>query len=161
MEEPDRLQSMGSWRVGHDWVTPLSLFTFMHWRRKWQPTPMFLPGESQERGSLVGCRLWGRRVRHDWRDLAAAAAAAYNLRILNLILIKRIEIVQKEIELFVILQENFTQCSWEMFEISTEASIQKSFDNLFLVYTKKTLNKLSYVTVLKCNLILSLIGFSK
>ena len=37
----------------------LSLFTFMHWRRKWQPTPVFLPGESQGRGSLVGCRLWG------------------------------------------------------------------------------------------------------
>ena len=37
-----------------------SLSTFMHWRRKWQPTPVFLPGESQGRGSLVGCRLWGR-----------------------------------------------------------------------------------------------------
>ena len=37
-----------------------SLFTFMHWRRKWQPTPVFLPGESQGRGSLVGCCLWGR-----------------------------------------------------------------------------------------------------
>ena len=35
-------------------------FTFMHWRRQWQPTPVFLPGESQGRGSLVGCRLWGR-----------------------------------------------------------------------------------------------------
>ena len=45
----------------------------MHWRRKWQPTPVFLPGESQGRGSLVGCRLWGHRVRHDWSDLAAAA----------------------------------------------------------------------------------------
>ena len=32
----------------------------MHWRRKWQPTPVFLLGESQGRGSLVGCRLWGR-----------------------------------------------------------------------------------------------------
>ena len=60
MEEPGRLQSMGSLRVGHDRVTSLSLFTFMHWRRKWQPTPMFLPGESQGRGSLVGCHLWGR-----------------------------------------------------------------------------------------------------
>ena len=60
MEEPGRLQSMGSRRVGHDLVTSLSLFTFMHWRRKWQPTPVFLPGESQGRGSLVGCRLWGR-----------------------------------------------------------------------------------------------------
>ena len=37
----------------------LSCFTFMHWRRKWQPTPVFLPGESQGQGSLVGCRLWG------------------------------------------------------------------------------------------------------
>jgi len=32
----------------------------MHWRRKWQPTPVFLPGESQGEGSLVGCHLWGR-----------------------------------------------------------------------------------------------------
>ena len=60
MEEPGRLQSMGSLRVGHDWATSLSLFTFMHWRRKWQPTPVFLPGESQRWGSLVGCRLRGR-----------------------------------------------------------------------------------------------------
>ena len=51
MEEPGRLQSMGSLRVGHDWATSLSLFTFMHWRRKWQPTPVFLPGESQGRGA--------------------------------------------------------------------------------------------------------------
>ena len=68
MEEPGRLQSIGSLRVGHDWETSLSLFTFMHWRRRWQPTPVFLPGESQGRGSLVGCRLWGHRVRHDWSD---------------------------------------------------------------------------------------------
>ena len=58
MGEPGGLQSMGSWRVRHDWVTSLSLFTFTHWRRKWQPTPVFLPGESQGWGSLVGCRLW-------------------------------------------------------------------------------------------------------
>ena len=57
--EPGRLQSMGSLRVGHDRATSLSLFTFTHWRRKWQPTPMFLPGEFLGRGSLVGCRLWG------------------------------------------------------------------------------------------------------
>ena len=49
-EEPGRRQSMGSLRVGHDWATSLSLFTFMLWRRKWQPTPVFLPGESQGRG---------------------------------------------------------------------------------------------------------------
>ena len=53
---------MGSLRVRHDWVISLSLFTFMHWRRKWQPTPVFLPWESQGRGSLG----------HDWSNLAAA-----------------------------------------------------------------------------------------
>ena len=60
MEEPGRLQSIGSLRVGHGWAASLSLFTFMHWRRKWQPTAVFLPGESQGQGSLVGCCLWGR-----------------------------------------------------------------------------------------------------
>ena len=47
MEEPGGLQSMGSLGVGHNWVTSLSLSTFMHWRRKWQPTPVFLSGEPQ------------------------------------------------------------------------------------------------------------------
>ena len=59
MEQPGRLQSMGSLRVRRDWATSLSLLTFTQWRRKWQPTPVFLPGESQGRGSLMGCRLWG------------------------------------------------------------------------------------------------------
>ena len=56
MEEPGGLQSTGLRRVGHDWATSLSLFTFMHWRRKWQPTPVSLPGESQVQGSLVGAQ---------------------------------------------------------------------------------------------------------
>ena len=73
-EEPGRLQSMGPLRVGHDWATSLSLFAFMHWRRKRQPTPVFLPGESQRRGSLGGLLSMGsHRIRHDWSDLAAAA----------------------------------------------------------------------------------------
>ena len=79
MEEPGRLQSMGLLRVRHYRATSLSLFTFMHWRRKWQPTPatslslfmfmhwrrkwqptpVFLPGESQGRARLVGFHLWG------------------------------------------------------------------------------------------------------
>ena len=56
----------GAWRAAVHGVaksqTLLSdfTFTFMHWRRKWQPTPVFLPGESQGQRSLVGCRLWGR-----------------------------------------------------------------------------------------------------
>ena len=59
-EEPDGLQSRGLLKVGHNSATSLSLFTFMNWRRKWQPTPVFLPGESQGWGNLVGCCLWGR-----------------------------------------------------------------------------------------------------
>ena len=52
------LKDGGAWcaavlRVGHDGAT--SLFSFMYWRKKWQPTPVFLPGESQGRRSLVGC----------------------------------------------------------------------------------------------------------
>ena len=54
MEEPGRLQSTGSLGIGHDFN-----FTFMYWRRKQQPTPIFLPRESQGRESRVGCRLWG------------------------------------------------------------------------------------------------------
>ena len=73
-EEPGRLQSMGSGREESDMTaTSLSLFPFMHWRRKWQPTPVFLPGESQGQRSLVGCYLWGsHRVGYDCSDLAAA-----------------------------------------------------------------------------------------
>ena len=69
-EEPGRLQSMESLRVGQDWATSLSLFTFMHWRRTWQPTPVFLPGKSQGRGLLS---MGLHRVGYDWSDLAAAA----------------------------------------------------------------------------------------
>ena len=59
MEETGRLQSMGSLRVGHNRAASLSLFTFMRRRRKWQPTPVFLPGESQGQRYLVGCCVWG------------------------------------------------------------------------------------------------------
>ena len=79
MEEPGRLQSMGLQRVGHDWATSLSLFTFMHWRRKWQPTSVLawrIPGTVEPRYlPSVG----SHRVGHDWSDLAAAAAAAFKI----------------------------------------------------------------------------------
>ena len=121
-EEPGRLQSMVSLRVGHDWVTSLSLFTFMHWRRKWHPSPYWclawdhgwrnlvgyvhgvtkswtrlsdftftfhfhaLEKEMGTHSSVLAWRIPGtgepggllsmgsHRVRHDWSDLAAAAA---------------------------------------------------------------------------------------
>ena len=62
----------GRW-VGHNWVTLLSLFTFIHWKRKWQPTPVFLPGKSQGWRSLVGCHLWSR-TESDRTEAAAGAA---------------------------------------------------------------------------------------
>ena len=95
-----RQQSMGLQRVGQDWATSLSLFTFVHWRRKWQPTPVVLPGESQVWGSLVGCRLWGCRVGHDWSDLAVAAVATtYTL---------------SHIQLFFFLFFSFIFISWRL-----------------------------------------------
>ena len=54
IEEPGRLQSMGSKRVGHNWSDlPCN-------RRQWHPTPVLLPGKSHGRRSLVGCSPWGR-----------------------------------------------------------------------------------------------------
>ena len=82
-EEPGRLQSMRSLRVRHDWATSLSLFTFMRWRRKWQPTPVFLLGESQGPGEPGGLPSMGsHRVGHYWSNLAAAAAKAYDAEVL-------------------------------------------------------------------------------
>ena len=82
MEEPGRLQSMGSLRVGNNWATSLSLFTFMHWRRKWQPTPIFLPGESQGQGSLVGCRLWGHAESDTTERLSSSSSFFWKKKIL-------------------------------------------------------------------------------
>jgi len=77
-EEPGRLQSMGSLRVGHDWATSLLLFTFLHWRRKWQPTPVFFPGEILGTGEPGGLPSMGlHRVRHDWSDLATVPLLPY------------------------------------------------------------------------------------
>ena len=73
MEEPGRLQSMGSWRVRHNWATSLSLFTFLHWRRKWQPAPVFLPGKSQGQWSLMGCR---HGVAQSWTRLKRLSSSS-------------------------------------------------------------------------------------
>ena len=75
-EEPHRLQSMGSLRVRHDWATSLSIFTFMHWRRKWQPTPVFLPGESQGQRSLVGFRLLVTQSRTQLTRLSSSSSSS-------------------------------------------------------------------------------------
>ena len=76
VEETNRLQSMGSLTVGHDWETSLSLSTFMNWRRKWQSTPVLawrIPGTAEPSGLPS---MGSHRIGHDWSDLAAAATAA-------------------------------------------------------------------------------------
>ena len=60
-------------------MSSLSLFTFMPWRRQWQPTPVFLPGESQGRGSLVGCRLWGR-TESDMTEVTSSSSSNLDKR---------------------------------------------------------------------------------
>ena len=89
MKEPGRLQSMGSLRVRHDWATSLSLFTFMHWRRKWQPTPVFLPGESQGRGAWWAA-VYG--VVQSWtrlKQLSSSSSSIFYLSSLVLIFSER------------------------------------------------------------------------
>ena len=80
-EETGRLQSMGSLRVGHNWATSLSLFTFMHWRRKWQPIPVFLPENPRDGGPWGLPSVGLHRVRHNWSNLAAAAAACMDVTV--------------------------------------------------------------------------------
>ena len=76
-EKPSKLQSMGSLRVRHDWATSLSLFTFKHWRRKWQPSVLAwrIPGMGKP-GGLPS--MGSHRVGHDWSNLAAAAELCYS-----------------------------------------------------------------------------------
>ena len=66
MEEPGRLQSIGLLRVGHDWTTSLSLFTFMHWRRKWQPTPVLECLENPRDGGAWWAAVYGVSQSRTW-----------------------------------------------------------------------------------------------
>ena len=85
-EEPGRLQSMGSQRVGHVWATSLSLFTFMHWRRKWQPTPVFSCLENPRDGGAWWAAVYGvaqSQTWLKWRSSLAAHASKVMLKILQ------------------------------------------------------------------------------
>ena len=83
MEKAGRLQSMESLRVGHNWGTSLLLFTFMHWRRKWQPIPVFLPGESQEWGSLWAAVYGVAQSRTQLKWLSILSNKEWNIKILD------------------------------------------------------------------------------
>ena len=78
-EEPGRLQSMGSLRVENLWLTSPSLFTFMHWRRKWQPTPVFLPGESQGQGFWWAAIYGVAQSRTRLKQLSSSSSASYGI----------------------------------------------------------------------------------
>ena len=135
-EQPGRLQPMRSRGVGHDWVTSLSLFTFMHWRRKWQPTPVFLPGESQGWGSLVGCGLWGRTVRYNWSDLAAAAARVFDRKVIIYTFLHDISIkLEKRIKMIISLYH---------YEWSTSSVIISLFLKIYFDITISPLAFLCY-----------------
>jgi len=85
-EEPGRLQSMGSLRVGHNWATSLSLFTFMNWRRKWQPTPVFLSGKSQGGGAWWAAVYGVAKSRTQLKQLSSSSSEQkiFNLNYLGL-----------------------------------------------------------------------------
>ena len=97
-EEPGRLQSMGSLRVGHDWATSLSLFTFMHWRRKWQPTPVFLPGESQGRrdGGALWAAVYGVAQSWTWlKQLSSSSSSTQSRASLVAQMVKNLLAIQE------------------------------------------------------------------
>ena len=54
------VHGVGCWELDTTERLHFDFSLFTHWRRKWQPNPVFLPGKSQGWGTLVGCRLWGR-----------------------------------------------------------------------------------------------------
>ena len=120
MEEHGRLQSMGSLRVGHDWVTSLSFFIFMHWRRKWQPTLVFLPGDSQGQRSLLGT-VYGvtqSRTRLTWLS-SSSSRITNGTQFLKLVVQQSLDtlllpplhcFLQKQVAMFKFLVEKNRQC---------------------------------------------------
>ena len=79
MEEPGRLQSMGSLRVGHDWATSLWHFTFMHWRRKWQPLQCSCLENPRDRGAWWAA-VYG--VAQSWTGLKQLSSSSPERRVI-------------------------------------------------------------------------------
>ena len=99
MEEPGRLQSIGSRRVGHDWASSLSLFTFMHWRRKWQPTPVCSCQENPRDGGALWATVYG--VAQSWTRLKRLRSSSSSSSIqTSAFAVWRKEVVIKEFKFF-------------------------------------------------------------
>ena len=84
MEEPGGLLSMGSLTVRHNWATSLSRFTFMHWRRKWQPTTTFFLENPRDRGAcwVAVCGVAQSQTRPKWLN---SSGSIYMVMVINYI----------------------------------------------------------------------------
>jgi len=112
MEGPGGLQSMGLLGVGHDWATSLYFFTFMHWRRRWQPTPVFLPGESQGQESLVSA-VYGvaqSRTRLKW----LSSSSITDSKVMNL---SKLQEIVKDGEAILVLQSMRSQSQVQLSDL--------------------------------------------
>ena len=67
-----------------------SLVRKIPWRRKWQPTALFLPGESHEQRSLVGYSPWGHK---SWTQLSDQTTSSINLKVTFYISIQFVVVV--------------------------------------------------------------------
>ena len=112
MEEPGRLQSMGSGRVGHNWATSLSLFTFMRWGRKWQPTPVFLPGESQGGGAWWAAIYGVTQSRTRLKRLSSSSSSSTGLTVIYL---NYVGWVVERVEIFSSLFYLYIDLGWYCF----------------------------------------------
>ena len=136
-EEPGGLQSMSSLRVIHNWATSLSLFTFMHWRRKWQPTPVFLPGESRDGGAWWAGVYGVAQSRTRLMQLNSSSSSSRTKRIWSVITAKQATVEDSQsISSNLMLPSNVCKLLWKFKAIqyvllkATDSSKFTSFNNV-------------------------------
>ena len=113
MEDPGGLQSMGSLRVRHNWATSLSLFTFMHWRGKQHPTPVFSPGESQGQGSLVAAVYGVTQSRKRLKRLSSRNMDFTMFTILQFTVLSGVSQIEKDKHMISLIHLFIVQCLWQ------------------------------------------------
>ena len=145
IEEPGRLQSMGSRRVRHDWATSLSLFAFMHWKEMATHSSVLawrIPGTG-EPGRLPS--MGSHRVGHDWSDLAEAAESIFSSLSLALHVILVFYFCTKAFSFHEVIGWSF--CYWFWFErLSLKFQILIATSNGIMVSFFHCINKFIYFT---------------